>query len=274
MEKEKKKGCLLAALAELDISWEDKERNKEKCREMAEKAAMASAELLIFPEMTLTGFSMNIEKIAEKREHSQTLEFFLKLSEEYKLAIAFGMAEQAVEDVQLKPKKAVNKCYLVSKGKVLLEYAKLHPFTYGEEAKYYQGGTRLALAELNHIKLAPMICYDLRFPEPFQILSAQAEFIFVIANWPLEREEHWHTLLKARAIENQCYIAGVNRCGKDPKLCYPMASAVYDPYGNKIEFFDGNLYFAEIDKSVVQKYREEFPLKRDRRENLYPSLKM
>lgn len=284
---EKRKGSLFISLAELDISWEDKKENQEKCRRMAKRAASEKVDLLIFPEMTLTGFSMNIEKIAEEKETSQTLEFFLNLSKEYNIAIAFGMAESIIEITQKERqegqqrKKAVNQCYLVSKGMILLEYTKLHPFTYGEEGKYYQGGTKLSITELNQIRLAPLICYDLRFPEPFQILSAQADFIFIIANWPAEREEHWRTLLRARAIENQCYIAGINRCGKDPNAFYPMASLVYNPYGdridnyekNKMELFDGNLYFARIDKNMVQKYRKEFPLKKDRREMLYLSLR-
>lgn len=276
--KEKEEGYFLIALAELNISWENKEENKKKCRKMAKEAARNHANLLIFPEMTLTGFSMNIEKIAEERENSKTLKFFQELSKEYKLAIAFGMAEIVIGGKQLN--KAVNKCYLISKGDILLEYAKLHPFTYGKEANYYQGGRELAMGELSHVRLAPLICYDLRFPEPFQILSAQADFIFIIANWPLERIEHWDILLKARAIENQCYIAGINRCGKDLEHNFPMSSLIYDPYGHKVETQqeikdkeNGNLYLAGIDKEVVQKYRQEFPLKKDRQEELYLSLK-
>jgi predicted amidohydrolase len=280
---------LYLALAELDISWEDKEKNREKCEKFAKAAAGQGADLLIFPEMTLTGFSMNVEKIAEKKETSTTLEFFLKLSEKYGIAAAFGMAEFIDAEEREKEsknknrsfKKAENKCYLVSGGKILLEYAKLHPFSYGEEAKYYQGGNSLSVTKLKDIRLSSQICYDLRFPEPFQILSAQAELIFVIANWPKEREEHWNALLKARAIENQCYLAGINRCGNDPKLSYPMATSVYDPYGKRIErkwegmgaeALDGNLYFAEIERNVVETYREEFPVKGDRRGELYDIL--
>lgn len=291
--------CLYIALAELAISWEDKERNRGKCRRFVKAAARQCADIVIFPEMTLTGFSMNVEKIAEEKEYSPTMEFFMELSEQYKIAVAFGMAEykSAGEKEEHHPEsmegtvpfiKAENKCYLVSGGKVLLEYAKLHPFSYGEEADYYQGGNMLAVTDFRGVKIAPFICYDLRFPEVFQMVSAQTEFIFVIANWPKEREDHWNTLLKARAIENQCYVAGINRCGKDPKFEYPMATAMYDPYGKRMEKkwepsenkeekemencirpSDGNLYFARIDKSIVKRYREEFPLKKDRREELY-----
>lgn len=270
-------GHILLALAELNISWEDKEKNREKCERFIKAAVRQDADLIIFPEMTLTGFSMNVEKIAEKKDTSPTLEFFLKLSEKYRISIAFGMAEQIVVE-----EKAENKCYLLSEGKILLEYAKIHPFSYGEETKHYRGGTSLCITELKGIRLASQICYDLRFPEPFQILSARADLIFVIANWPKQREEHWNTLLKARAIENQCYIAGINRCGTDPLLTYPTAASVYDPYGNRIEAkgdtmdaldgSDGNLYFAEIDRGVVETYRSEFPLKEDRRETLYKRL--
>lgn len=297
----KKEACLHIALAELAVSWEDKEKNREKCERMA-RAAAGYADILIFPEMTLTGFSMNVEKIAEEKEDSPTLQFFMELSEKYQMAVAFGMAEYAKEDLQIsEPQKKIsekmktgivkarNKCYLVSGRKILLEYAKLHPFSFGEESNYYQGGDTLAVTQMNGIGISPFICYDLRFPEPFQMVSGQADFIFVIANWPLAREEHWSILLKARAIENQCYVAGINRCGNDPALSYPEATAVYDPYGNRIEVRQelqedadgkngmengktdvaGNLYFAEIDKHMVETYRSEFPLKKDRREEFY-----
>ncbi len=279
-----RKGYLRIALAELLISWENKKENQEKCRRLA-AAAADSADLLIFPEMTLTGFSMNVEKIAEEREHSETMRFFMELSEESGLLIAFGMAERKEKETDTL--LAENKCYLVSGKEILLEYTKLHPFSYGEEANYYRGGTALSMTEINGITLSAFICYDLRFPEPFQIVSREADFIFVIANWPKAREEHWNALLMARAIENQCYVAGINRCGNDPALSYPSASIVYDPYGSRIdrrylpvngkgqkkaaeiEDGDGNLYFAEIEKSIVEQYRREFPLKQDRREELY-----
>lgn len=288
--------CLHIALAELDISWEDKEKNREKCKRFIKAAARQCADIVIFPEMTLTGFSMNVNKIAEEKGNSPTLEFFMEMSEKYRIAVAFGMAEykKTGEKKENNPLiKAENKCYLVSDGKILMEYAKLHPFSYGEEADYYQGGDMLAVTEFHGVKLAPFICYDLRFPEIFQMVSVQADVILVIANWPKSREEHWNTLLKARAIENQCYIAGINRCGRDPQLIYPQATAVYDPYGKRIEekwkafpekekegfhiedrinLSDGNLYFAVIDKNTVKKYREEFPLKKGRREGLYQNM--
>lgn len=273
------------ALAELNIYWEDKEKNKELCHSFIKTAANHHTDLIIFPEMTLTGFSMNVEKIAEQKENSPTLKFFTNLSKKYKIAIAFGMAEY----INTSKKKAWNKSYLVSNGKILLEYAKIHPFSYGEESKYYQGGNHLSITKINGVVLAPLICYDLRFPEPFQILSAQTDFIFVIANWPKKREEHWNTLLKARAIENQCYIAGINRCGNDPKLSYPSATILYNPYGKKVKTTilsledranqkiintrtNGTLYSAIIDKEIVQQYRKEFPLKADRRNELYRNL--
>ena len=107
----KKEGYLRIALAELSISWENKKENQEKCRRMAAVAAGA-CDLLIFPEMTLTGFSMNVEKTAEEREHSETMRFFMELSEEYGLLIAFGMAER--REKEMDTLLAENKCYLVS----------------------------------------------------------------------------------------------------------------------------------------------------------------
>ncbi len=292
----KESPSLKLALAELAVSWEDKEENQKKCKAVAELASKQEADLLIFPEMTLTGFSMNTEKIAEEKENSPTLAFFKELSAQYKMAVAFGMAQAKLSEGAEAPicqkgngrVRVHNVCYVLSRGEICLEYKKLHPFSFGQESEYYEGGDRLALTELHGMVLAPQICYDLRFPEPFQILSAKTDLIFVIANWPQVREGHWRTLLCARAIENQCYLAGINRCGEDPKGKYPQASLIYDPYGNVVpmekeiveyqkkekRYFAGNLYLAEIRKQAVLSCRDEFPLKKDRREDLYQKLRI
>jgi len=257
------------ALAQMNILWENKIENKKLCARFFEAAAQHGTQLLIFPEMTLTGFTMDVENLAEAREGSQTRAFFRDLSREYGIAVIFGMAQRAVRE-----KKAWNLCILMSEGELLWEYAKLHPFSYGREAQFYQRGTKLVQAQLDDIIIAPQICYDLRFPETFTALSERAHLITVIANWPEGRSSQWDALLRARAIENQCYIAGVNRCGSDPSNRYPQKSSrVYDPYGESIgetwrveplREEDGDLVFADIDAAVAERYRAEFPVKKDR----------
>ncbi|MCI6191042.1 MAG: carbon-nitrogen family hydrolase, partial [Clostridium sp.] len=125
--------------------------------------------------------------------------------------------------------------------------------------------------KVGEASITPFICYDLRFPEIFQIASKKSEIIIVIASWPKEREEHWVTLLKARAIENQCFIIGVNRVGEGDGLEYSGASLIFDPLGNSLneKINKEELIIKDINLSSIKEVREKINIKRDRREKLY-----
>ncbi len=255
-------------LTQMDILWEDKNYNKEQCLWFIKRAREQGVELLVFPEMTLTGFSMNASYISADEPES-TRSFFAKASLEYDMAICYGYT-QRVDGMYR------NKCSLVSKGTLLSDYAKIHPFSYGEEGKYFTGGSSLTLAPMTasreHWNIGTAICYDLRFPELFQALSQDAELILVIANWPRERLMHWDTLLRARAIENQCYICGVNRVGEGNGLIYQHSSVLYDPLGNALtQDSPEELLTADIHPDMVRHTRESFALKKDRKPALYSS---
>jgi len=120
-------------------------------------------------------------------------------------------------------------------------------------------------------RVSPFICYDLRFPEVFRAATRRgAQVLVVIANWPATRVEHWVTLLRARAIENQAYVAGVNRCGNDPKLAYPGRSVIVGPWGEVMaDAGDGEgVAWADLDFAALESYRREFPVLRDIRYGL------
>lgn len=254
-----------AALTQMDIVWENKEANKEICRRLAEKAVKNRAELIIFPEMTLTGFTMNTEYAGENMlEGGETVEFFKGISKENNIAVIFGMVYGK------KDKTAYNKQIMVYGDEILYDYSKIHPFSYGGEGEHYEKGQEIISTIFNGISMGGFVCYDLRFPEIFQISSKINKLITVIANWPADRTDHWHTLLKARAIENQAFIIGVNRVGRGGGLSYKHSSAAYNPYGEKItKSKDADLIFADIDVWKADRYRKEFPVKSDRREEIY-----
>ena len=155
-----------------------------------------------------------------------------------------------------------------------MDYAKIHPFSFGAEAEHYVGGSALQFADVKGVPVSPMICYDLRFPEPFQVLSEKSKIITVIASWPTPRREHWMTLLKARAIENQCFILGVNRSGDGGGLSYIGDSMAVSPTGEVLAHVEGGngLTIVDIDLDEVDAYRSSFPLKVDRKVELYHSL--
>lgn len=252
-------------LGQLDIAWENKEKNKLACQKLIQEASEKEVEFLLFPEMTLTGFSMKPNDFGETLENSPSIAFFQKEAKDHKMSIGFGMIIKNEE-------KAENHCIIISEtGEILADYAKIHPFSYGSEAKHYSGGNHLNFCKIKDLMVSPLICYDLRFPEIFQACSEKSGLITVIANWPAPRRGHWISLLKARAIENQCFIAGVNRCGQGGGLCYSGDSMVISPYGDIIAHIQDTpgLVVTEIDEALVRQYRNEFPLKADRKPDFY-----
>nr|WP_294680418.1 carbon-nitrogen family hydrolase [uncultured Anaerotignum sp.] len=256
------------ALGQIDMGFEEKEKAMALCSRLLAEAKEKNVDFVVFPEMTLTGFTLNPEAYAEERASSQTMAFFREEAKKNHVAICYGLPvrENGVN---------TNHCILVDEnGTELADYAKIHPFSFGAEAKHYVGGDALQLCKIKGVPVSPLICYDLRFPEPFQIASEQAHIITVIASWPTPRREHWMTLLKARAIENQCFLIGVNRSGEGGGLSYIGDSMVVSPTGEVLAHVEGGngLTIADLDLSEVSAYRQSFPVKADRKPRLYHAL--
>ncbi len=256
------------ALAQIDMGFEQKEPAKKRCQVLMEEAARQQADLVIFPEMTLTGFTMSPTLYGETHENAPTLTFFQEEAKKHHLAIIFGM-------IFLENSTAKNHCIILDKnGTIQADYAKIHPFSFGAEAKHYVGGDTPAFCKIEGIPISPFVCYDLRFPEIFQAVSTESQLITIIANWPVARISHWKTLLQARAIENQCFIAGVNRTGKDKTLTYSGDSMLVSPTGEILLHLNEkeSLGVCDIDITEAEIIRKEFPLKADRKEALYCKL--
>jgi predicted amidohydrolase len=151
-------------------------------------------------------------------------------------------------------------------GAVLARYTKNHPFSLGGEDKAHIAGTDVNLYEWQGLRIAPLICYDLRFPELSRsAIRAGAEVLVFIAAWPVKRIQHWITLLQARAIENLAYVIGVNRCGTDPEFTYTGRSLVVDPHGLIIADAaeQERVVSSRIDPAVLRDWRSQFPALRD-----------
>lgn len=254
------------ALAQMNIVWEDFQANYEKIEKFTLEASNKNCDIVLFPEMSFSGFTMDITSIPINEEY--ILNGIKQLSIKYDINIAIGYA--------VNNKVASNKYVVVDyKGNILINYTKIHPFSYGEETKYYKNGEKICFCRLNDFVLSTFICYDLRFPEIFQLASCKANIISVAANWPEERSKHWITLLKARAIENQCYIIGVNRVGKDKNLNYIGQSIIVDPNGeilNDIVTYE-KLIIADLKIDEINNVKNKFDIKKDRREKLYRRIK-
>lgn len=255
------------ALGQLEMCWEDKSASLKKVEEFIRQAAAQQGEMILFPEMSLTGFSMDLNKIGEVPDHSETVLQMQKLALKYRIAIGFGWAALP----EAGQKKGTNRFTLVDEqGQIIGQYTKLHPFRYGGESDIYQGGNKLVCVPYKGHVVGLFICYDLRFPEIFQAASQKADVMIVIADWPASRRDHWLTLLKARAIENQAYVAGINCVGSLGGLEYSGDSSIIAPDGTILATSHGqeSVTVCDIGEDVWS-LRRHFPTKADRRNDLY-----
>lgn len=241
-------------LVQYNPVWEDKNENREKlCRLFFNKKR--EEKILIFPEMTLTGFTMKAASFAESLE-GESVKYFAGIASDNNAHILAGIIEE-------RDGKYYNSLvHLNPLGMLEKVYRKIHPFSFSSEDKNYTRGIETVVTKIEDWNAGLSICYDLRFPELYrQYGKKKVELIVVIANWPVARIEHWKALLKARAIENQCYVAGVNRVGDDVKLKYNGFSSIYDPMGNEVISSEDNetILTADISIDNVKQLRSKLP---------------
>jgi predicted amidohydrolase len=249
------------ALVQLDIEWESKKTNFDNAEVFIKRASKRGCDIVVFPEMFNTGFSMNISAIAED-EHGETASVLSKTAKQYDINLIAGYAVKGIDGGRGRNIAVVYN----RKGELIAKFAKLHPFTFAKEDQYYNAGNNTVIFNIEGMSASIFICYDLRFPEVFRKVANEVQAIFVIANWPSSRREHWETLLKARAIENQCFLIGVNRTGKDGNgIYYSGASNIFDPSGNKICSGSDTeeLLVSEFDPSEAIELRLKFPFLND-----------
>jgi len=256
------------ALVSLNQAWEDKEANLHVCEEYIKKASDKEVDLIIFPEMTLTGFSNNTSLTAEDYEHSQTIDKFSNLAKKLSINTIFGVV---VKDND----KALNSALFIDKnGQILGRYTKIHPFSFAAEDRFFNAGSTLSTVEADSMKIGLSICYDLRFPELYSAMAKECDMVINIANWPAKRVEHWNALLRARAIENQIFIAGINRTGRDGNgLEYVESSNIFNANGEMLEFAElGDMKIYEISKNWTKEFKNKFNTTNDRKIEFYKEI--
>ncbi len=211
---------------QIDSVWENKAANHDKVSALLDRAKPEAGSLVVLGEMFASGFSMNAAAIHDSDSH-ETQDFLSRKAAEYKVFLLGGVVTKDVSGL------GRNESVVYSpEGKEIARYCKLQPFTLGGEKANYVAGNDVCLFNWQDFTVASFICYDLRFPELFRVAAKRgANLITVIASWPDVRVDHWVTLLKARAIENQAYVIGINRCGNDPKLYHSGRSSIFDPSG-------------------------------------------
>jgi omega-amidase len=247
------------AAVQFDASWEDPKGSILSVSTMLAMANLPAGTLVILPEMFATGFSMNADlTLAARAETEQTLS---QLALTFGVYLCGGLASKN-ENGQPENQAVLYRPDGIEQGR----YAKRHLFTPLEEDKTYAPGKDVTVIQINDTQVAPLICYDLRFPEEFRAAAAKgAEVFVVLANWPAPRQDHWTTLLQARAIENQAYVVGVNRTGRDLNCKYAGGSMVVSPRGEILALAGAGpqILTTEIDLADLRTYRQNFPALRD-----------
>ena len=248
---------------QLNMAWEDKPANHRKVRELLKSVDIDPGALVILPEMFETGFSMNVS-VAAQTEARDGEALLRELAEQCNAAVMGGVASPIGPDGKSRNEAVV----FAPDGTELVRYQKLQPFTLSGEDQHYPAGDTYRIFEWQGVKIAPFICYDLRFPERFRsAIQAGAEMITLIACWPQKRSEHWVRLLQARAIENLAAVVGVNRCGEEPGLSFDGRSAGFDHMGVALFEADAReqVVIAEVDVEALRSWRAFFPALRDMR---------
>ncbi|MDE6852265.1 MAG: carbon-nitrogen family hydrolase [Lachnospiraceae bacterium] len=260
------------ALGQLDMVWENKEASILRGEKMIREAAQAKADVIIFPEMSFAGFSMNLDQIGEPVGQSLTRQRMSDLARQYRIAIGYGWAALPEDSEMIRGEtRGTNRFTLIDhQGNLVTEYAKIHPFTYGGELERFARGEQIVSVPFLGRNISLFICYDLRFPELFQIASKQSDILFVIANWPGIRSAHWQTLLRARAIETQSYLVGVNCYGSRDGDSYSGDSMAVDSIGNILGILSGRegVLICDLDDRAWS-LRQKFSTRADRQEELY-----
>ncbi len=248
------------SLLQQDIVWGNPLANQQA----AEKAIISApkSDLYVLPEMWSTGFASDPKGVAESDKSS--LLFMKKMADQMDAAIAGSIATE--EDG-----KFYNRFYFVKPGEAEpAYYDKHHLFTYSGEHHRYSAGKDRVVVEWRGVRFLLQVCYDLRFPI-FSRNSAEGpdsyDVALYVSSWPTSRRAPWDTLLRARAIENQCYVCGVDRVGEDPVCKYNGGTAIIDAYGRTVAACpDGevSVISAEIDMDFLLAFRKKFPVLGDR----------
>ena len=248
---------MLIALIQPDIRWQDCKGNLAALEGLLDRAR--GADLAVLPEMFAYGFVTQPEGVAEGPDGPA-----LRWMKEQAAARGFALAGSI--PTELKGPSWRNRFHFVTPDGTDTFYDKHHLFTYGGEHLRYSPGNERVVVEWRGVRILLQVCYDLRFPV-FSRNRGDYDVALYVANWPDSRRQVWDTLLRARALENQCYVIGVNRVGDDARCHYDGGSAVIDAYGHSVAMAaDGRqqVVTADIDMQRLQRFREKFPVLADR----------
>jgi len=256
------------ACIQMDVRLGRPDENFARAQEQIRRAAACGADTVLLPEVWNTGFfpKEGLEQLADAGAQ-RTKAMLRDLSRELGVCIVGGSV------AEFRSGAVRNTAYVFgADGREAARYEKTHLFTPMGEDRYFRAGDAVCVFALGGVRCGVVICYDLRFPELIRTLALQGiELLFVPAQWPAARLPHWQTLTRARAIENQLFVACCNGCGAAGETRFGGGSAIYDPWGNALAAAQGEetTIFADCDFSAVAEIRGSIDVFRDRRPELY-----
>ena len=246
---------LKVTIVQTSLVWEDIDANLAAFSEKLDIIGQSASDLIVLPEMFNTGFTMNASLVAEPM-NSKTMEWMAKLSSQKKCAITGSMVIKEGGNYY-------NRLIWMRPDGTSEYYNKRHTFRMAEENKTYASGNKKLIVEMEGWRICPLVCYDLRFPV-WSRNTGDYDLLIYVANWPDRRCHAWRSLLIARAIENQAYVVGVNRIGKDGKdIEYSGYSVVLNPKGEPISSSKPIVESIEtitLSYTELENYRKEFPV--------------
>jgi len=251
---------LTVTLVQTNLVWEDKNANLAALEEKI-KSIGGKKEIVILPEMFSTGFSMQPSSLAENM-HGESVEWMRRISREERVILTGSLIIE--EDGAF-----YNRLLWVLPNGQYGIYDKRHRFAFAGEDQSYTAGNKRLIASVKGWKINMQVCYDLRFPVwARQQTAAEPEYdvLVYVANWPERRNTAWKTLLRARAIENQCYVIGVNRVGEDGNgIAHSGDSMVIDPLGEILYHKENeeDVFTLTLDREHLEKVRRQFPFWKD-----------
>ncbi len=259
---------LNVALAQIDLALGDSEANLRTAQQVVADAAAGGAQLVVLPELWGSGYDLEHANHLSDELNTGLFAAVAALARHHSVAISGSLLEW---DAALE--QPFNTAFLYdAQGMLRGSYRKIHRFGLMHEDQWLGGGELTPLLKTPWAPTALAICYDLRFPELFRRYAVDgAQLVIVPAEWPVQRIEHWRTLVRARAIENQCFIVACNRVGSDGANTFGGRSAVIDPWGSVLAEADDQpgLIIATLDWDAVEDARARLPALQDRRPEIY-----
>lgn len=245
---------LRVALGQYDIGWQTPETSLQRAEALTRDAAERGADLVVLPEMCTTGFTMDSARYCEQLD-GPSVKRLTHLARECGINLIAGVATRTAAGEFHNSSLFINR-----DGVLVAEYRKQRLFAFAEEDQSYAPGDSDVIVDIEGVRCGLLICFDLRFPELFRAIAPAVDALIVIASWPSARQLHWDTLLRARAIESQAYVIGVNRTGVGGGVEYGGGSVVYGPWGENVAAATGDrAAIAEIDFHKVTEARAKFP---------------